>query len=91
MRANRLRNLIIDLPGQTSHPKVKEAELRTIKTALKFGVRPRIELNKSVQDYKEEIKKYIDLGVRDFNLPSDLSILFKWFKRDGEELKKELS
>ena len=84
-------SLSIDLPGQTSHPKVKEAELRTIKTALKFGVRPRIELNKSVQDYKEEIKKYIDLGVRDFNLPSDLSILFKWFKRDGEELKKELS
>lgn len=84
-------SLSIDLPGQTSHSKVKEAELRTIKTALKFGVRPSIELDISVQDYKEEIKKYIDLGVRDFHLPSDLSILFQWFKKDGEELKKELS
>ena len=37
-------SMSLGLTGQTSHPEVKKAELRTIETALKKGLHPRIEL-----------------------------------------------
>jgi len=65
---------------------VKEAELKTIKTALKMGIRPRVEINGL-----ENIEEYIELGVRDFSLSTDLVILYQWLKKNGEDLKKMLS
>ena len=80
-------SLSVGLPGQfRSHPKVKEAELITIKTALKMGVRPRVELGSLLN--KEDIQKYMDLGVRDFSLPMDVAIMFQWVKENGEQLRK---
>ena len=56
-------SISMGMPGQSSHPKVKEAELTIIKTAIKMGVRPRIELG---FDYTlDEVRQYMDLGVRD--------------------------
>jgi len=78
-------SMSLSIPGQWSHAKVKEAELRTIKTALKMGVRPRAEI-----DRPEDAKKYIDLGVRDFSIGADVVILYEWMKKNGEELKKVL-
>jgi 4-hydroxy-2-oxoheptanedioate aldolase len=52
------------------HPEVREAREYTIKTCLKMGVRPRAELQ-SVS----ETEYYLDLGVKDFNLSTDVSIL----------------
>lgn len=83
-------SLSIGFPGQQSHSKVKEAEFKTIKTALKMGIRPRLELSR-IHMSIEEIKKYVDLGVRDFSLPTDVVILYEWLKRNGESLKKMLS
>jgi len=74
-------SMSIDMPGQRSHSKVKEAEMKMIKTALKFGVHPRAEIN-SVK----EAQKYIDLGVRDFNINTDIVILYQWLKENGEAL-----
>ena len=37
-------SMSLGLTGQTSHPEVKKAELRTIETALKKGLHPRVEL-----------------------------------------------
>ena len=79
-------SLSIGLPGETSHPKVKEAELKTIKTALKMDVAPRAEISTP-----EAAKKYIELGVRNFNIGTDVRILYGWWKKNGEELKKILS
>ena len=77
--------LSIGLPRQFSHPKVKEAELKTIKTALKMGIHPRVEMSNL-----ENIEEYLDLGVRDFSLSTDMTILYQWFKERGESLRKIL-
>lgn len=84
--------LSIGLTGETGtpwgldNPKVKEAELKTIKTALKMGRRPRVELNNL-----DLVQQYIDLGVRDFNIGTDIRILYDFWKDKGENLKKLLS
>jgi 2-keto-3-deoxy-L-rhamnonate aldolase RhmA len=79
-------SISIGVPGQVNHPKVREAEEKTIRTALKMGVSPRAEISSP-----EEAKRYVDLGVRNFNIGIDLRILFSWWKKNGEELRKMLS
>lgn len=79
-------SISIGLPGEINHPKVREAEEKTIKTALKMGIAPRAEISSP-----EEAKRYIEMGVRNFNIGVDLRILFSWWKRNGEELRKILS
>jgi len=79
-------SISIGLPGEVNHPKVKEAEEKTIKTALKMDVAPRAEIN-SLKD----AERYINLGVRNFNMGIDLRILFSWWKENGEGLRKLLS
>lgn len=74
--------LSMGLPGQWTHPKVKEAELKTIKTAIKMGIRPRVEIG-SISYKPDDIKKYVDLGVKDFSLPSDLIIMHQWIKESA--------
>jgi 4-hydroxy-2-oxoheptanedioate aldolase len=76
----------IGLPGQPRHPKVKEAERKTIETALKMGVPPRMETNNL-----EEARYYIDLGVRHLCVGWDLVILREWWKENGEVLRKLVS
>lgn len=83
-------SLSLGYPGQRSHPEVKEAEMKTIKTALKMGIRPRLEID-SIYYKPEDIQKYLDLGVRDFNLPSEGKIIYEWLKRNGDDFKKILS
>lgn len=78
-------SLSIGLPGQTTHQKVKEAELKTIKTALKMDIAPRAEINRP-----EDAKKYMELGVLNYSLNTDVRILYEWWKTNGNELKKIL-
>jgi 2-keto-3-deoxy-L-rhamnonate aldolase RhmA len=75
-------SLSIGLPGETQHSKVRDAELKTIKTALKMDVAPRAEIKTP-----KSAKKYIELGVRNFSLNTDIRILYDWWKRNGDELK----
>ena len=82
-------SLSLGYPGQRNHPKVKEAELKTIKTALKNKIRPRVEIGSI--DYKiEDLQKYIELGVKDFSLPSEGKIVYEWLKKHGENIRKSL-
>lgn len=82
-------SLSLGYPGQRTHPKVKEAELKTIKTSIKKGIRPRVEIGSI--DYKlEDIHKYIELGVKDFSLPSEGKIVYEWLKKHGENIKRSL-
>jgi len=79
-------SLSLGIPGQKSHQDVKEAEIKVIKTALKMGIRPRAEVKNL-----ENIQRYIDLGVRDFSISTDVVILYQWLKENGENLRKMLS
>jgi 2-keto-3-deoxy-L-rhamnonate aldolase RhmA len=81
--------LSIGLPGQWSHPEVKGAQLKTIKKAVEKGIRPRVEL--TGKESQKQIQEYIDLGVRDFSLPSDVVILYEWLKENAGNLRKILS
>ena len=79
-------SLSIGLPGEVGHPKVKEAEIRTIKTALKLDVAPRAEVRNL-----EEARKYLDLGVRNFSLNTDVKILFDWLRENGNKMRETIS
>ena len=82
-------SLSLGYPGKRNHPKVKEAELKTIETAIKKGIRPRVEIGSI--DYKiEDLQKYIELGVKDFSLPSEGKIVYEWLKKHGGNIKRLL-
>ena len=76
----------IGQPGGRNSPEVKAVERRVFETALKLGIPPRAEINTV-----DEAKYYLDLGVRHFNIAADLSILFNWWKTNGDNLKKVIS
>ncbi len=81
--------LSIGLPGQRSHPQVRDAQLKTIEKALEKGIRPRVELGG--KEGQGEIQQYLDLGVRDFSLPSDVIIMYTWLKENAGRLREALS
>jgi 4-hydroxy-2-oxoheptanedioate aldolase len=79
-------SMSIGRPGGRNSDEVKAVERKVFKTALKMGVPPRAEIN-SV----DEAKYFLDLGVRHFNIGMDLSILFNWWKTNGDNLRKVIS
>ena len=79
-------SMSIGRPGERTAPEVKAVERKVFETALKMGVQPRAEI-KSV----DQAKYYLDMGVRHFSLGTDLSILFSWWKTNGDALRKVVS
>jgi 4-hydroxy-2-oxoheptanedioate aldolase len=79
--------LSIGKPGRNYasglHPEVIEAREHTIKTCIKMGVRPRAEINSP-----EEAEYYLNLGVKDFNLSSDVAILRSFYSKQGGALRE---
>ena len=76
------------VPGQTTHPRVKKAELKVIRMAIDMGIRPRVELG---FDYSmDDIRRYTDLGVRDFSHALDVQVLHSWWGQHGERLRTVL-
>jgi 4-hydroxy-2-oxoheptanedioate aldolase len=73
-------------PGERSLPELKAAERKVFELALKMGVQPRAEI-KSV----DQAKYFLDMGVRHFSLGTDISILFEWWKDNGDRLRKVIS
>ncbi len=71
--------------GQYSHPEVLEAELKTIKTALKKGKHPRVELRDPGQ-----AGRYLEMGVKHFCIGWDVRILADWWDTKGAEMRKLL-
>ena len=78
-------SMSIGKPAQYSHPEVLEAELHTIKTALKKGKNPRVELRDPNQ-----AQKYLDMGVKHFCIGWDVRILADWWDTKGLEMRKLL-
>ena len=75
----------IGLAGQFGHPKVKEAERHVIETALRMGVTPRAEISRP-----DQAKYYTDMGVRHFCIGTDVSILYQWFRDNGQGMREVL-
>lgn len=74
-------SMSIGLAGQTTHPRVKEAERHVIETALAKGIAPRAEINKP-----DEAKAYRDMGVKHFCMGTDTAILYRWFAKSGKAM-----
>ena len=72
--------------GEARSPEIKAVERRVVETALKVGVPPRVELGSL-----DQAQYYLDLGVRHFCIGTDISILYEWWKKNGEGLRKALA
>jgi len=76
----------IGKPGERTSPEVKAAQRKVFETALKMGVPPRAEIG-SV----DQAREYLDMGVRHFSIGTDISILYDWWKKNGDALRKVVS
>lgn len=62
---------------------IREAEEKCIKVAIKHGVRPRVEIMAP-----EQAQRYIDLGVKDFNIGGEVWNLMGIWGRHGNEMRE---
>lgn len=76
-------SMSIGRPGEGSAPDIKDVERRVIEEALKAGIQPRAEINSP-----DDAKYYLDLGVKHFCIGTDVTILLKWWKDNGDALRK---
>lgn len=76
-------SMSIGIPGQKTHPKVKEAERYVIETALRMGVAPRVEMN----DFKEAAP-YLEMGVKHFCVGWDVRTIYLWCKEQGSAFER---
>jgi 4-hydroxy-2-oxoheptanedioate aldolase len=81
-------SISIGQPGLYGHEKVKGAELKVIRTAIKMGVRPRVELGWGFS--KKDVQKYVDLGVKDFCIGVDVEMIYGWVKENTASLREVL-
>ena len=65
---------------------IRAAEEKCIKTALKYGVRPRAEINSP-----EAARRYIELGVKDFNIGGEIWNLSTMWNNNGKGLRDILA
>jgi 4-hydroxy-2-oxoheptanedioate aldolase len=75
----------IGVTGQRSHPDVVKAERKTIETALKKGLHPRVELGDITQ-----AAPYLEMGVKHFCIGWDVRILHDWWRTKGEGMRAML-
>jgi 4-hydroxy-2-oxoheptanedioate aldolase len=78
-------SMSIGKTGQYGHPDVLAAEEYTIRTALKKGKNPRVELRDP-----SAAQKYLEMGVKHFCIGWDVRILADWWDSKGAEMRKLL-
>jgi 4-hydroxy-2-oxoheptanedioate aldolase len=71
--------------GERAHPDVRAAEKKVFETCLKVGIPPRAEIGSP-----EDAKRYLDMGVKDFCLGTDLFVLYQALRRQGEGMRELL-
>jgi 4-hydroxy-2-oxoheptanedioate aldolase len=79
-------SMSIGQAGQRTSPEVVEAREHTIKTALRLGVRPRAELTDA-----SEAEYYLKLGVKDFCMAADTTVLTRYYAEQGAAMRELLS
>ncbi len=75
-------SMSIGKTAQYSHPDVLAAETKTIQTALKKGLHPRVELRDPSQ-----AARYLEMGVKHFCIGWDVRILADWWDTKGAEMR----
>jgi 2-keto-3-deoxy-L-rhamnonate aldolase RhmA len=75
-------SMSIGKTGQYNDAEVLAAEKKTIETALKMGLHPRVELRDPSQ-----AGKYLDMGVKHFCIGWDVRILADWWDTKGAEMR----
>lgn len=75
-------SMSLGLTGQRKHPDVAKAERKTIETALKMGLHPRVELADI-----SLAAPYIEMGVKHFCIGWDVRILYNWWQANGEGMR----
>jgi len=78
-------SMSIGKTAQYNHPDVLAAETKTIQTALKKGLHPRVELRDPSQ-----AARYLEMGVKHFCIGWDVRILADWWDTKGAEMRKLL-
>ena len=68
--------------GDWSHPDLMKVERHVFETCLKAGIPPRAEINRP-----EDAARFLEMGVKDFCIGTDIYILADWMKRNGSELR----
>ena len=76
-------SMSIGRPGETGHPDIRAVERNVIEKSIQAGVPPRAEISQP-----DQARYYQDLGVRHFNLGVDLSVLFNWWRDNGDSMRK---
>jgi 4-hydroxy-2-oxoheptanedioate aldolase len=76
-------SMSIGKAGGRALPEIKAVGHQVFETARRVGVPARAEIV-SV----DQARYYLDLGVRHFCLGTDLSILYEWWKTNGDALRK---
>ncbi len=76
----------LGIPAQPGHPDVRAAERKTIETALRMGIQPRVELG----DIRQAAP-YIEMGVKHFCIGWDVRILYDWWNTNGEGMRNLLA
>lgn len=71
--------------GNESHPDVRAAERRTIETALRLGIAPRVEISEPAQ-----AAPYLEMGVRHFCMGWDVAILAEYWRNRGADMRTRL-
>lgn len=72
-------------PLEMNRPDVVAGKKKTFETAIKMGVPPRAEVESA-----DEVKEYLDMGVRHFSVGTDIGILYSFWKKEGENIRKAL-
>jgi 2-keto-3-deoxy-L-rhamnonate aldolase RhmA len=78
-------SMSIGKPGQFSDPEVVEAQKYAAKTAIRMGIRPRVEIGSF-----EQAEPWLELGVKDFCVGWDVRVIYDYCKTQGEALAKML-
>lgn len=78
-------SMSIGSPGEWEKPEVIEAENYMIQTALKMGIVPRVEIRQF-----EEAQRYMEMGVKDFCLGTDVDVIFHYCRDQVTQLGKLL-
>ncbi len=79
-------SISIGKPGQARDPEVQKAHRDMIELALKKGVAPRVELGSF-----EQMKPFVEMGVRHFCIGWDTRIILEWCQRQGEGMREMLA
>ena len=56
-----------------------------MKMALEMDLNPRVEINTAA-----EAKNYLDMGVRHFSVGTDIAVLYNFWNKEGEGVRRAL-